>query len=263
VDPENRLVARSLERDWNEKLTTLDRLEREYAAPPTPDSLAVNKEERARILALAQDVPLVWHAPTTTAAERKQLLRLLMKAVTLTKWPTTIRIAVRWQTEACSTLEVARPKRAADANRTTPAVITRVRALAPAHTDEQIATRLNAEGFVSGTGGQFSTGKGKWLRYVAHIKSGCPQGPAVCPQGQRGDSRYSARAAAALLNVTVYTIADWCKTGKLDGVQRVPRGPWWVILTPELITTLRKSVPQRWTQRKSAKADFGRQHTQW
>jgi DNA invertase Pin-like site-specific DNA recombinase len=257
VEPENRLVARSLERDWNEKLTALDRLEREYAAPPTPDSLVVNKEERARILALAQDVPLVWHAPTTTAAERKQLLRLLMKDVTLTKQPTTIAIAVRWQTEACSTLEVARPQRAADAKRTAPAVITRSRALAPTHTDEQIAHCLNAEGFRSGSGGTCSTSKVQWLRYVYHIQNDCPRGPAACPTGQRGDGRYSARAAAALLNLNVSTIAQWCQTGTLDGVQAAPHGPRWVRLTPELLTALRKPVPQHWGQRKARKKSSG------
>jgi DNA invertase Pin-like site-specific DNA recombinase len=262
VEPENRLVARGLERDWNEQLTALDRLEREYAAHPTPGSLVVNKEERARILALAQDVPLVWHAPTTTAAERKQLLRLLIKDVTLTKQPTTIAIAVRWQTEACSTLAVARPQRAADATRTAPAVIARIRALALTHTDDQIAAQLNTEGFRSGNGGAFSFSKIQWIRYVYHIKSGCPRGPAACPQGQRGDGRYSARAAATLLNVTVYTIAEWCKTGKLDGQQMVPRGPWWVLLPPELLTTLCKPVQQRWTRRKSGENDQWQRHPQ-
>jgi DNA invertase Pin-like site-specific DNA recombinase len=259
VEPENRLVARSLEREWNEKLTALDRLEREYATHPTPESLIVNKEERARILALAQDVPLVWYAPTTTAAERKQLLRLLIKDVTLTKQSTTIGIAVRWQTEACSLLNVARPQRAADAKRTAPAVIARIRELARTQTDNQIAARLNTEGFHSGNGGTFSCSKIQWIRSVYQIKTACPQGPAACPQGQRGDGRYSARAAAALLNVTVYTIAEWCKAGKLDGQQRVPRGPWWVILTPELITALRKPVPQRWTRHKSGEEARERQ----
>jgi hypothetical protein len=251
VEPENRLVARSLERDWNEKLTALDRLEREYAAHPTPESLIVNEEERARILALAQDVPLVWHAPSTTAAERKQLLRLLIKDVTLTKQSTTIASAVRWQTEACSTLEEARPPRAADAKPTAPAVIARVRELALTQPADQIAARLHTEGVRSSNGGAFSCGQIQWLRSVSRIKSGCPQGPAACPQGQRGDRRYSARAAAALLNLTVYTIAEWCKAGKLAGVQAMPRGPWWVILTPELITALRKPVPQHWSRRKS------------
>ena len=76
------------------------------------------------------------------------------------------------------------------------------------------------------------------------MKSGYPLGPAACPSGQRGDGRYSAQAAAALLNVTVYTIADWCKAGTLDGVQVAPRGPWWVTLSPEIIAALRKPVRQ-------------------
>ena len=257
VEPENRLVARSLERDWNEKLTALDRLEREYAVHPTPDSLIVNKEERMRILALAQDVPLVWHAPTTTATERKQLLRLLIKDVTLTKQSATIAIAVRWQTEACSTLDLPRPQRAADVKRTAPAVITRVRELALTHTDGDIAAQLNAEGFRSGSGGSFSTSKIAWIRYVYHIKNDCPRGPAACPAGQRGDGRYSARAAAALLNVNVSTIAQWCQTGQLDGVQTAPHGPRWVRLTPEVIATLRKPVPQHWRQGKAREKIHG------
>jgi Recombinase zinc beta ribbon domain len=252
VDPDNRLVARSLERDWDEKLTALDRLEREYATHPTSHSLIVNAEERAQILALARDVPLVWHAPTTTAAERKQLLRFLIKDVTLTKQTTTITIAVRWQTEACTALDIPRPKRAADARRTSPEVITRVRELAVTQTDEQIAEHLNVEHFRSGSGGTFTAKKVQWIRFVYHIQSGCPHGPAACPSGQRGDGRYSARAAATLLNVNVSTIASWCETGQLDGVQTAPRGPRWIRLTPEVIATLRKSVPQHWGQHQAS-----------
>ncbi len=248
VDPDHRLVARSLERDWNEKLTMLDQLEREYAMRPPVQSLIVSDTERSRILALADDLPLVWRAATTTHAERKQLLRLLIKDVTLTKLPTTIRIAVRWQTEACSMMEIERPKRAADAKRTAPTVVARVRTLAPTHTDAQIATCLNSEGFVSGTGTLFSASKVEWIRYAYTIPTGCPQHPAACPQGQRADGRYSAPAAAVLLNVTESTIAQWCKTGKLDGVQARQNAPWWIKLTPQHITMLRKPVPQWRTQ---------------
>src|SRR4030095_3695154 len=99
-------------------------------------------------------------------------------------------------------------------------------------------------GYRSGQGSAFTASKVDWLRYAYGIKSGCPMGPAACPTGQRGDGRYSARAAAALLNVSVYTIADWCKAGTLDGVQVAPRGPWWVTLTPEGISAFRKPVRQ-------------------
>jgi hypothetical protein len=262
VDPENRLVARSLERDWNEKLTALARLEREYATRPPLTAQRLGPTERHRIRALAQDLPRLWDAPTTTPLERKQLVRLLIKDVTLTKGQTTIRVAVRWQTQACSTLEVARPRRIWEIRRTAPAVVTRVREWAPTQTDQQIADRLNAAGFTSGHGGRFSASKVEGIRSAYHIPSGCPQGPAACPQGQRGDGRYSAQAAAALLNVTVYTVADWCKAGTLDGVQAAPHGPWWVKLTPEAIAALRKPVPRHWTHRWPGGTDRERKHHQ-
>jgi DNA invertase Pin-like site-specific DNA recombinase len=251
VEPENRLVARNLEKDWNEKLAALEQLEREQATLPTGAVQRLGPEERQRILNLAKDLPALWHAPTTTPAERKHLLRLLVKDVTLTKQATTIRVALRWQTEACTTVEVPRPPRSCDARRTPPAVVERVRVLAEDHTDRQIADRLNAEGWKSGRGGSFTASKVQWIRYVQGIRSGCPEGPAACARGKRGDGRCSAQAAAKALNVTVSTIAAWCKSGQLDGIQATPHGPWWVQLTPENTTRLRKPVRRRWQKRSS------------
>src|SRR5262245_26648937 len=211
----------------------------------------LSPEERQRILNLAEDLPLLWHAPTTTPAERKQLLRLLVQDVTLTKGIPTIRVAVRWQTEACTTLEVPRPPRCWDACRTPAAVVARFHLLAANHTDRQIAEQRNAAGCLSGRGGSFTAGKVQWIRYVRRIRSGCPEGPAACAQGERGDGRCSAQAAAKALNVDVSTIAAWCQSGRLDGIQVTPHGPWWVRLTPEVIERLRKPVRRRWKNRSS------------
>jgi Recombinase/Recombinase zinc beta ribbon domain len=251
VEPEHRLVTRSLEQEWNAKLTDVERLEREEATRPGSTAGLVSPQERQRILALAQDLPTVWQAPTTTHLERKQLLRCLIKDVTLTKQAATIHVAIRWQTEAGTPLEVPRPPRSADLRRTDPAVIRRIGELAPRHTDRQIAARLNAEGRAPGLKGTFTADKVQWLRYKHAIPSGCPEGPLACPTGQRGDGRYSARAAAAELNVSVSTIAAWCQGGRLEGIQTVPHGPWWVRLTPAVITALRKSKRRRWARRAS------------
>jgi DNA invertase Pin-like site-specific DNA recombinase len=251
VDPENRLVARNLEKDWNEKLALVEQLEREQAMSPGGVAGRLSPEERQRILDLAEDLPALWHAPTTTPTERKQLLRLLVKDVTLTKEATTIRVALRWQTEVCTTVEVPRPPRSCDARRTPAPVVERIRTLTADHTDEQIADRLNAEGCQSGRGGAFTASKVQWIRYVHHIRSGCPKGPAACQQAERGDGRCSAQTAAKALNVDVSTIATWCKSGRLDGIQAVPHGPWWIRLTPEVIERLRKPVRRRWKKRSS------------
>jgi hypothetical protein len=249
VDPEDRLVGRTLEREWDEKLAEVERLERDAALRPQLSARLVDPEGRRRIPAPAQDLPAVWHAPTTLQTEGKQLLGYLIKDVTLCRGEAAIHVAIRWQTEACTTLGVPRPVRVYEARRTEPAVVARVRALAPEHTDSQIAAPLDQEGFRSGTRASFSADKVPWIRHVHSIPSGCPEGPAACPGGVRGDGRCTARVAAERLNVTVWTIAVWCRSGRLDGVQTVPHGPWWIKLTPETIAALRRPTRRRWTRR--------------
>ena len=249
VDPENRLVARTLEREWNERLAEIERMERDATLRPPLANWLVHPDERRRVLALAQDLSKVWHAPTTLQTDRKQLLGYLIKDVTLCRGDTTIQVAIRWQTEACTVLEVPRPKLTYEVRRTDPVVVARVRALAPEHTDRQIATLLDKEGFRSGTRGSFTANKVQWIRYAHSIPSGCPEGPAACKKGHRGDGRYSAQVAAEQLNVTVSTIAAWCQSGRLDGIQAVPHGPWWIRLTPEIIAELRQPVRRCWSRR--------------
>ena len=148
-------------------------------------------------------------------------------------------------------LEVPRPPRSCDARRTAAAVVARVRVLAPTHTDRQLAEQLNTEGWRSGRGGSCTANKVQWIRSVHEIASGCPEGPAACARGERGDGRCSARTAAKALNVDVSTIAAWCQCGRLDGIQATPHGPWWLRLTPEDSTRLRKPVRRRWKKRSS------------
>ena len=246
IDPENRLVARTLEHDWNDKLTQVEQLEHEYEALPKWIDHLVSPAERQRILALAQDLPAIWQAPTTSHTERKQLLRFLIKDVTLTRQDSSVQINIRWQTEAVTAREVACRPKSCDLRRTSPAVVGRVRVLARDHTDRQVANLLNQEGLSPGLGGTFSASKVQWIRYTYQIANNCPKAPGLCPTGQRGDGRYSARTAAQLLNVNVSTIADWCKAGILDHIQETPHGPRWISLTPEIIATLRKPIQRRW-----------------
>jgi hypothetical protein len=252
VEPENRLVARNLERDWNEKLAEVERLEREYLTLPQPPALVVNPEERERILALAQDLPTIWQAETTTYTERKQLLRFLIKDVTITRQETTIHLGLRWQTEALTELDIPRPKRSSDFLRTSATVLERIRTLAPTHTDRQIAAVLNQNELTTGIGQPFTGSKVRWVRRKYAIATGCPEAPSACPTGQRADGRYCTQAAAELLNVCDSTILRWCEVGRLDSLQAVPNGPRWIKLTPELIAELRKPT-RRYLPRHSAK----------
>lgn len=245
VEPENRLVARSLEREWEARLATVEQLEREYVRAPQPATGPVGAEERQRILALAQDLPAVWHAAAATPATRKQLLRCLVKDVTITKREATIQLGVRWQTDACTTVELPRPPRSCDLRRTPPATVERIRALAPTHTDAQIATVLEAEGHRPGLGGAFTAAKVQWIRWNYQLPRSRPAPAVARADSPRADGRYSARAAAELLNVDVGTIAEWCIAGRLDYLQDAPHHPRWVALTPDVIAALRKPTRQR------------------
>jgi hypothetical protein len=249
IDPENRLVGRTLERDWEAALAEVERLERESATRPGRSTRLVDPLERVRILSLARDLPALWHAATTTQVERKQLLGFLIKDVCLNRRETTIEISIRWQTEACSVLSVPRPQRSCDARRTNPAVVARLRALAAETSDSRVAEILDQEGFRSGTGRAFTANIVKQLRCSYSIPSGCPDRPAKCVDGYRADGRCTASVAAERLNVTVSTIADWCQSGILDGIQSAPHGPWWIRLTPDVIARLRKPTRRSWTRR--------------
>jgi DNA invertase Pin-like site-specific DNA recombinase len=252
VDPENRLVGRTLERDWETLLAEVERLERESATRPERSIRLVDPVERARILALAQDLPALWNAATTTNAERKQLLRFLIKDVCLDRSETMIEVSIRWQTEACTVLSIPRPPRSCDKRRTDPAAVARLRKLAADTPDRAIAEILNQEGFRSGTGGCFTHNRVKQLRYIYSIPSGCPEGPSACAGGFRADGRCPSKTAADLLQVNVSTINAWCQSGVLDGIQAVPHGPWWIKLTPEVIARLRKPTRRSWIRRSAS-----------
>jgi hypothetical protein len=179
------------------------------------------------------------------------LVRFLIKDVTLTRRETRIEVRIRWRTEALTEVTVARPKLVADARRTDPQVVARMRELALTHTATQIALLLNEEGWQTGLGGSFTASKVEWVRAAYGIALDCPEGPGFCSSGQRGDGRYSALAAAELLNVNVSTIADWCNAGVLECVRAGTHGPRWVTLTPEIIAELRKPVQRHWKRRGS------------
>jgi len=156
VEPENRLVARTLEREWNGRLEEVQRLEKESEQVRRRPPFELTAQQRRRIMALAADVPRLWRAPTTRPSQRKQIVRLLVEDVTLRSVdvPWTIDVAVRWRTGAVSRHQAERPR--SHAWTTAPEVIARIRDLIPGKTDREIAEILNAEGYRSGTGGSFT-----------------------------------------------------------------------------------------------------------
>ncbi len=83
VDPCNRLVAATLERRWNDSLQRLDEIKQQYAETERREARAVTPEQKAQVLALAQNFPRLWNASTTQAKDRKRMVRLLIKDITV------------------------------------------------------------------------------------------------------------------------------------------------------------------------------------
>jgi hypothetical protein len=170
VRPEHRLVADSLERQWNERLTRLAEAEETYRRATDATGTDVTGEDRARVQALVVDLPGVWQDPRTPMRERKRMLRLLIEDVTLRR-DQAIQLQIRWKGGATTTLERPLPLRAPDLRRTPAAVVEMVRALAAERTDRQIAETLNGRALRSGTGQPLTRARVQWIRQVYGIPS--------------------------------------------------------------------------------------------
>jgi DNA invertase Pin-like site-specific DNA recombinase len=145
VDPDHRLVAAELERDWEAKLLHFQHLQQEWRQVQSQTLAPLSETDRQQLRQLAQDVPALWHAPTTTPQDRKRLLRCLIRDISLDSFsqPGFSHIAVRWHTGAITSLSVPRPK---PGRHTSATLIERIRSLAQSQPDDQIALTLNQEG---------------------------------------------------------------------------------------------------------------------
>jgi hypothetical protein len=168
VDPENRLVARSLEKQWETCLQEVEQLEAKFAEFRSQRPLSISPEQRQALLNLSNDLAKVWFAPTTSWSERKALLKLLIADVTLTRHETGIKVQIRWFTNQVETGQLPLPfKHGAP----TPAIILeRIRDLMGTHTDREIADVLNQEGIKTSIGNTFTARIVANTRYRNGIK---------------------------------------------------------------------------------------------
>jgi DNA invertase Pin-like site-specific DNA recombinase len=150
AEPENRLVVRQLEQDWEAALAGRQRLGEEYDRVTASRPRTVTAAEREQIRALATDIPAIWHAPTTTDADRKQLIRHLVEQVRITVAGISEKVDVEvvWAGGHRTTGQITRPVACLAQLSCYPQLATRARELAGSGcTTAQIAGRLNAEGF--------------------------------------------------------------------------------------------------------------------
>lgn len=155
VDPNNRLVADSLEAEWNGKLRALTESQNLYRLHREQDSAVVNDSVRSEILEMATNFPRLWNDPCVTDQDRKRIIRLLVEDVTLSVGET-ITTQIRFKGGMTETLQLPRPLRAWQLRQTDPKVIDAIDQLLDDLTDGQVANRLNLEGMRTGEGLEFT-----------------------------------------------------------------------------------------------------------
>jgi DNA invertase Pin-like site-specific DNA recombinase len=155
VDPDNRLVADSLEAEWNTKLRALTAAQEEYERQLAGKDGVLNATQRRQVMTLATDFPRLWRDPATPQRERKRMLRLLLEDVTLTR-DNEVVAQIRFRGGATHTLRLPLPLSAPELRKTHSDVVAEIDRLIDEHTDLEIAEILNARGLRPGVADRFS-----------------------------------------------------------------------------------------------------------
>ena len=234
VDPSNRLVAGTLERRWNDALQELKTAQEELHRSRQQQGLELTEEQKAQMRALAEDLPKLWKSQTTSAQDRKRMLRLLIKDITVEKHRAERKavLHIRWQGGAVEDLSVDIPLAAPDRVRYPEAMVNRVRSLAATMTDAQITATLNQEGLRSAKGKAFTPSMVKWMRY----RYGIPTVPL------KGSDELTVREVAERFAVSVGVVYYWIERGHLPARRLEPGSPYWITLAAETEAALRAWV---------------------
>jgi DNA invertase Pin-like site-specific DNA recombinase len=229
VDPENRLVASALERLWEEALREQGRLRAEYEQFCQGQPARLSPPEREQIRQLAQDIPALWRAETTTAEDRKRLVRILIEKVEVEVQGQTeqVKVAIHWSGGSVSRHDLVRTVQRYEQLADYPRLCARVDELRQqGKSMEEVAACLNAEGFHPPKRVERFTGGmvcGFWTRQCE--KGGGRQGLAcLLAKGEwlLGD-------LARQLGIPQVTLHRWRKGGWVRARKLADSGGHWAI----------------------------------
>jgi DNA invertase Pin-like site-specific DNA recombinase len=239
VDPENRLVARGLEAEWENNLRQLEAARAELTRREQQRPRALRAAERTAIRSLGSDLKSVWSAPTTADRDRKVLLRALLEEVIITvqRHEFCAHLTMRWRGGAITQLDVPIPRFQPVGPRTEEDTIALLRRLAVLYPDEVIAGILNRQGRKTATGGRFTANQVGSLRRYRNIPRFQP--PADPGQGELA----TIRKAAQILGLNTSTIHRWLADGFIAGEQITPGAPWQIRITDELRARIVEQAP--------------------
>jgi DNA invertase Pin-like site-specific DNA recombinase len=220
VDPAQRLVAATLEQRWNTALLQLEEVRKQAAEFRHQHARVATPEQKAKVLALARELPKLWHAPTTQAKDRKRLLRLLIRDITVESSSVSrqLLVHIRWHGNACTDITVQRPPRGSAGS---PAVVDRVRELARNHRDAEIAEQFRREGMISAKGKTFTPNIIRMIRVAYQI-----------PSPMQNSEELTVPQAAKHFGVSKQVVRYWIKHGHLEARRLNATSPHWITLNP-------------------------------
>jgi hypothetical protein len=219
VDPDNRLVADTLEADWNGKLRLHAEAVEEYERRSKHQAATLSAEARRRILGLAEQLPQIWNDPRVDSRERKRIVRLLIDDVTLIK-SETITAYVRMCGGATRTLVLDRPLPIAQIRKFKPELVATVDKLLEQHCDREIADILNHDGWQTWESKPFNLKKVAFIRYAYKLASR--------HERLRGRGMLTTREVAAKFGVSKTTVYEWGRQGLITKCcsDHLNRGLW-------------------------------------
>jgi len=222
VDPANRLVAQTLETEWNAALTALEAAKAAYARQQAPQVLGSTLAEMRE---MTEQFAALWHGGTLEPQDKKELLRCLIDRVYLRREEKVIRAEVLWQGGARSELDI--PKYLF----TPSAIYHRVLDLAQTHSDAEIAAQLNADGLTTVKGRAWTARRVMDFR----LSNSIPSGLTASPTMRLATAAYHTSAeVAAFLGLQQSAIQRWVADGVLEGRHGPGQSQLWIHWTPEL-----------------------------
>jgi hypothetical protein len=238
IDPDNRLVARGLEAEWEKSLRELQAAKAELSRREQRRPRTLSADEQTRLLALGADLRNVWQAPTTTARDKKELLRALLEEVIIAVHKDEYRshLTLRWRGGALAEIDLDLPHRRAAPVRTDKDTVALVRRLAVHYPDAVIAGILNRQQRTTAYGHRFTANHVGNLRRHWNIARYEP--PATSPEGEMR----TIKQIAATLGVAPSTVHRWLNDGIIAGEQITPGAPWRIRLADDLRARRRRSA---------------------
>jgi len=234
VDPENRLVADSLEAEWNEKLRALAEAQDHYERQSAADRNVLSEAQRKQLFSLAKDFPAIWNDPKTPQRERKRIVALLIEDVTLIK-AEKITIQARFKGGATTTLRTPLPLNAWQGRKTPEPIVALIDELLDPHTDAEVAELLNERGCVTGAGNKFSKQSVRWIRNSKGLKSYKER---LKEKGMMTPDEISKH-----YGISYDTVKSWRKKSILIGRKCNDKGDWLYYLpSNENLSIMKKSI---------------------